>query len=199
MQLNKIIFSLKEPKVLLVINGLILLIFLSCNFKDKNNTYDYEILNYIIHQNTEKPFVLKENRDNEYVIATIKQLKEIDNKNNASKKDSIRSNYGIPKNEVFNTLFNSKSYDDLISQRDNSKWNLKRVDNYKIDKDNIKSTYLFVSKPVYDKNEEIALVYISKKTISYILVLQRKDNSWEEYKIISSIFKQPKVEKMNSK
>ncbi|WP_445455757.1 hypothetical protein [Flavobacterium sp. HNIBRBA15423] len=193
--MNKIIFNQKELKGFLVISNFIFLIFLSYGFKDKNN--DYEILNYIVNKNASESICLEENRNNNQIISIVKELQEIDDKGDLLEMDSIKNNYGIQKNEIFENIFNPVSYEHLLKQKDNSNWNFNNIKNPKIKKckeNNNNKTVLYVSKPIYTNENKFALVHITKRTTSYILILQKSKNEWKEYKIIAPMFFQ-KVKK----
>ncbi len=57
---------------------------------------------------------------------------------------------------------------------------------------------LYVSKPIYTKNSNFALVYINNGKTSYIVIYERVLKVWNEYKIIAPLFIITKVTLKNN-
>jgi hypothetical protein len=156
--------------------------FFSCSTHNTINDDDYLILNYLINKNADQQIILNEKNDNSYTINTLMLLKE--NYITSQKKDSINQVYGIKKDSVMNDLFSAENLDYFISQKNSSNWNLTKIENYYPNKLN---NLCFISKPIYSKKHNFSLVNISSKNKNCILILIKKSNNWEEYKIIASL------------
>lgn len=157
--------------------------FFSCSTYNSIND-DYLILNYLINKNANQQIILNEKNDNSYTVNILMQLKK--NYITSQKKDSINQVYGIKKDSVLNDLFSAENLDYFLSQKNSSNWNLKKIKNYYPNKLN---NLCFISKPIYSKKHDFSIVNISFKNKNYILILIKKSNNWEEYKIIAPLIK----------
>ncbi|TXE13980.1 hypothetical protein ES692_17755 [Psychroserpens burtonensis] len=158
-------------------NKLIVIFILGCLvFSCKTNTIinnksnGYLIINKIVTQ-TKKQFLnrtltLDSLNDNEYVISIIKELEKYQKINDSYKLDSLKHSLGIIKGDsILNLIFNKEEYEYLISQKENSPWDLNLIDKLDINENNedIKQV-LHIGKPIYTKNNDFALVYFYKST-----------------------------------
>lgn len=195
--MNKTTFH-RKLWVLLVISFTtpILLIFSSFVFIE-NNDEDYILLNKILERtkikNPDKTIVLNEENNNDFVISIINQLNTIEESKNEIKLDSLKNEIGIKNNVKFNSIFNLREYSILKSQKSSSKWSFDKVigaTNYSDVKGQLK---LYVSKPIYTRNLNFALIYISNGKTSYIVIFEKTKKEWNEYKIISPMIVNAKV------
>lgn len=206
--MNKMV-HLKQ-KALLVISLITLSslsILCSCsttNVVTNKDKYDYDILNSILETSkniepAKKVYLLK-SYPNDYVLEIIKSQK---NKKTSSN-DSIFSGYGFIDIEIDETLqkiFNEKEYDFLLSQNATSNW-----DNNKISKETIvyeknetgqNSIMYKISKPIYTIDNKFALIGINKQSWEGIIVMQKKEEKWIEYKLIAPLIIQQKAKLKN--
>lgn len=198
--MNKTIF--RKQKVLLVISILFVIIS-AFNSISVNNDVDYDLLNQTIertkNKNSGKIILLKESNNNEFVISIIKDLNHFEEIDEKIKLDSLKKSIGIDSNKKFNLIFNKNEYSNFISQENNSKWDFNRINNATayIENKNIKATnnnnILYVSKPIYTKNNNFALVYISSNNHSYIDVFEKINKKWIEYKLIYPMISVKKI------
>jgi len=175
----------------------VLFITLICltSFNSKQDN-DYILLNKIlekvIDQNKTSNIVLDINNNNETVISVVKKLKYFDEEKSKISFDSIRQEIRIYKDSKFLEIFNRNQYDYFISQKSNSEWDFNKVTNPKIIK-NVKEKFtnkqviVKVCKPIYTTDNKYALISISKKNSSYIVVFKKENNIWNEFKIFSAI------------
>lgn len=164
----------------------------SCKSQITNTSDDVILFNQVLKNNIEhhkeqKKYVSKSN-DNSNIIDIIEELKKNEENINTTKLDSLKNNYGIENNEIFNSIFNKKEYNYLLSQHQKSEWdfNLLKVNKSLIQK-NLKvgnGLKIFIAKPIYTLNKKYALV----ATNSFIVIYQKMNNKWEEYKIFNAGF-----------
>jgi hypothetical protein len=199
-QLNKII--LRVPKALHVLNLFLLVVIISCSStKVVESTADYKILGAIIQKtkknNQGRKIVLVESASNEYVTTIIEELRRSEVTANQSLTDSLKQSLGIADSPVFNAVFNSKEYGNLISQKQNAKWNTKQIAVLGIETFTDESVNgqleVTVSKPIYTANRQYALVFIAEGTTSGILIFKKEKGHWVEDKIIATFFIQKKA------
>jgi len=201
--------QLKEHLVnkfyLIIILGVL---FISCKTEIKQN--DYLLINKIIKQTKEqdldKTLVFKLNNSNEYVIAILNELNKYEINNERHKLDSLKRDLGIigrginyiDRDEILDKVFNKSEYYYLISQKDNSQWDLNLIDKFYLEKSNNNySKTLQLSKPIYTSNNEIALVCINRVTSISVCIYTNVKGKWKEYKLIAPLIVQPKAEKFN--
>jgi hypothetical protein len=187
--MNKTIFYRKLKAPLVISFTFFILIFSSFAFLSSNDE-DYILLNKIIervkNKNPNKSIILKESNNNEYVISFINQL------------DSLKAEIGIQNNLKFNSIFNQKEYSYFISQKNNSKWDFDKIFRA-TNSSNVKSQVsLYVSKPIYTKNSNYALIYTTNEKTSCIVIYEKITKDWIEYKIISPMIINPKVNVKNN-
>lgn len=158
-------------------------------FSIKNDKDDDEILKYCIEQkikNYSGPIYLYSKNNNEYLLSVISEIEVALKTEGETKKDSIYNSYNIKNSTDYNLIFNSNEFDYFKSQKDDSNWKLNdtKYINIVISSDKRKAN-LFVSKPLYTKSKEFALVSISNKTSSYVVVLKYIDGKWIKYKFFN--------------
>jgi len=198
--MNKTIFYRKLKAPLVISFTFFILIFSSFAFLSSNDE-DYILLNKIIervkNKNPNKSIILKESNNNEYVISVINQLNTFEKSENKVKLDSLKAEIGIQNNLKFNSIFNQKEYSYFISQKNNSKWDFDKVFGA-TNSSNVKcQVSLYVSKPIYTKNSNFALIYTTNEKTSCIIIYEKITNDWIEYKIISPMIINPKVNVKN--
>jgi len=199
--MNKTIFYHKLKAPLVISFTFFILIFSSFAFLSSNDE-DYILLNKIIervkNKNPNKSIILKESNNNEYVISVINQLNTFEKSENKVKLDSLKAEIGIQNNLKFNSIFNQKEYSYFISQKNNSKWDFDKIFRA-TNSSNVKSQVsLYVSKPIYTKNSNYALIYTTNEKTSCIVIYEKKTKDWIEYKIISPMIINPKVNVKNN-
>ena len=198
--MNKTIYH--QLKELLVSSSILFLtlFMLSFDFFVQTENDDYLILNKIVsevkNRNHKKPIYIETNNNNEFVVLIIKNLKEA--QKNEIVLDSLKQSYNIDDNIVFETIFNKNEYDSLISQKANFNWDMKKIntENIHLKKNNeinLGKLVLTVSKPIYVKNNNYALVYYSFKSSSGIIVYEKKENKWIQFKMICPMLIQQKA------
>jgi len=202
--MNKIIYH--KQKVLVVIS-IVLFIFLFSSFNpSSNDSKDYVLINKQIQKvkikNSNKSITLKESNSNEFVISVINQLHSYEKVGDQKKLDSFKQEIGITENIKFNSIFNKKEYPHLISQKNsNSKWNFNKISDAtphsSLEKKDNKTLFLYLSKPIYTKDENFALVYCNNAKTAYIIVFEKVDKVWKEFKIISPMIINPKAKEIN--
>ncbi len=193
--MNKIIYN-RKLKAHLVISFILFILIFSSFVILPNNDEDYILLNKIFERtkikNPDKTIVLNESNSNEYVISIINQLNSYE-KTNSIKLDSLKNEIGIVNNAKFNSIFNQKEYSYLISQKSNSKWNFDKIGGAEVTSNSKNKISLYVSKPIYTKNSNYSLVYINNGKTSKIVIYEKIDKGWKEYKIISPMLRSSKV------
>lgn len=113
------------------------------------------------------------------------------------KLDSLKDEIGIQNNLKFNSIFNQKEYSYFISQKNNSKWDFDKIFGA-TNSSNVKGQVsLYVSKPIYTKNSNFALIYTTNEKTSCIVIYEKITKDWIEYKIISPMIINPKVNVKN--
>ena len=187
MYMNKTTFYQKQ-KVLLVISFTFLIL---SSFIYLPNNDEYILLNKIIEKiknnNPNKSIILEKSNNNNYVISVLNQLNTFEKSKNNEKLDSLKNELGIENNEIFNSIFNENEYQYLINQKSNSKWNFDKISG-KMNSSNLKNKVnLYVSKPIYTKKADFALIYINNKKTSCIVIYEKKIKGWYEYKILSPL------------
>jgi hypothetical protein len=202
--MNKIIYH--KQKVLVVIN-IVLFIFLFSSFNhSSNDEKDYVLINKQIEKvkikNSNKFIALKDSNSNEFVISIINQLNSYEKVGNKKKLDSLKQEIGIAENSKFNSIFSKKVYPHLISQKNsNSKWDFNKISDAtpysSLEKKDNKTLVLYLSKPIYTKDDNFALVYCSNSKTAYIIIFEKVDKVWEEFKIISPMIISPKAKVIN--
>ncbi|WP_299891368.1 hypothetical protein [uncultured Lacinutrix sp.] len=179
------------------------ILFFSCINKEQNQVNDdYLILNKIIKttntQVSNRITDLKLNNNNEYVVSIVNKLYKDEKKNNLKGLDSLKQDIGIIKGDsILDSIFNLKQYEHLISQKHNTKWDLKLVNELfkeKVDNEN-DSKMIYISKPIYSLDKKIALVGIKRKTSMSISIYKKTNGEWIEHRLIAPLIFQPKAEK----
>lgn len=181
--------------------SLIFFIFSSFYYSSYYND-DYILLNKIIErvksQNPKKTIFLKQSNNNEYIISIINQLNDFEKSENKFKLDSLKDEIGIENNIKFNSIFNQKEYSYFISQKSSTMWSFDKVFGATISSATQSQGVLYVSKPIYTKNSNFALVYINNGKTSYIVIYEKVLKVWNEYKIIAPLFIITKVTLKNN-
>lgn len=159
--------------------------FMTCSilFSQQNHTVedDRKIVDYILNQKENKYYLEKPN-SNIYLISKLKYFKTLELENKLKKLDSVKQISGFSKNDtVLERIFNLKNYAFLIEQKNvNTEWKTKTQNN---SKKQFKT--IFISKPLYTKDNRFALVYIKHSNIGYTQILKKNSkNSWVYYKLI---------------
>ncbi|BCY27673.1 hypothetical protein KK2020170_05410 [Flavobacterium okayamense] len=183
-----------------------MILFFSCNrnFVKNSNQDDYLIANDILKNRVFKKMKelnLYSKNNNEYVISVFEKLNDFSKNENTIKSDSIKAVIGVQnvKDSIIEKIFNAKDYKFLISQKSNSKWINKYINTEKIKTSDILKNSIYISKPIYTKDKEIAIIQTETSTQSSILIYINKNNTWHFYKLISPRFKQPKAEYIKNK
>ena len=203
------LIQLKELLVnklsLIMITGIL---FASCKANFSKNNHDYLLVNTIIksskEQDLDKTLVFELDRNNQSVISILNELYRYEKDNDIYKLDSLKHDLGIirggknnnDRDENLDEIFNKKEYEHLLSQEDNSEWDMNLIDISYLEKTNSnhKKT-LKISKPIYTLDKKNALVYFYGNTISGILVYKMENGKWKEYKLIAPSSFQSKAEK----
>jgi hypothetical protein len=206
--------------VILVLGSLVF----SCKEKAKLNTNsnDYLIINKIVKQTKEqylnRTLILDSINDNEYVISIIKELDKYEKINDSYKLDSLKHSLGITKGNVslenlkatnyesvkrdsiLDLIFNKGEYEHLISQKENSQWDLNLIDkSYFNESSGEIKQVLHIGKPIYTKNNNFALVYFCKSTRLGISIYKKEKEDWIEHQLIAPLILQPKAKTFNFK
>ncbi len=183
------------PKATVVISLLIFILFNSFTILQKrtNQKDDYILLNKVlkdlclVKKNT--TISLKSSNNNEFVIETIKKIKEYEERGDYNKLDSLKQSLWIKENELNNVL-NKKEYNVLISQKANSFWDFKKTQNSNVvefdkNKTNINHLVVSISKPIYSSDSKFAFVLVNKPSSSSIHIYKKHNNQWFFHKLIS--------------
>lgn len=180
----------------------------SCKATFSQNNDDYLLVNTIIKNNKEqyldKTLVFELDRNNQSVISILNELYRYEKDNDIYKLDSLKHHLGIirggknndDRDENLDEIFNKKEYEHLLSQENNSEWDMNLIDSRYLEKTN--SSYertLKVSKPIYTSDRKNALIYFYKNNSSGILVYKMENGKWKEYKLIAPSMFQSKAEK----
>jgi uncharacterized LabA/DUF88 family protein len=183
---------LPVQKVRLAINVIILLLF-SVNCKSQSNlSSDDELLFNTIFERTKvlrKVNILqfKKSNDNSYVIDYLKLMRKFDEGQEIRRLDSLKFELGIKDNNlIFKSIFNSSEYNNFISQHCKAEWSFqeKLKNETKYEKNHVAT--IFISKPIYTKDFQTALVGIKVGGASHIGIYKRENNSWQEIAIIAA-------------
>jgi hypothetical protein len=134
--------------------------------------------------------------DNRYLVSVFEKLNDLENEKDKVKCDSIKADLGILnlQDSLIHKVFNENEYNHLISQKTYSTWKTKNIDNKKIKITKKLKNYIYISKPIYSKDKEIAFIRVETSTLNSIYIYVHKNNIWSFYKLISPQFKQPRVE-----
>lgn len=176
----------------------------SCESKaQKGLTKNYLLVNQILEntkeQNLNKTLVFNLNNNNEYVISILKQLHGYELEKNTFKLDSLKQSIGViqvgrERDSIFDYIFNKKQYKYLISQKCNSEWEFNLIDTLYLKKTNSKKKQsIKISKPIYTKNNDFALVVIDRVSSISVSVYKKEQTNWVEYRLIAPAFVSPKI------
>jgi hypothetical protein len=193
--LNKIIYRARIQKGRHAIKFIILICLASIAISWQQTDDDYIILNQLLEQvKGRKPdwnIRLKANRNNSYVAAFMKELKDTEATKNQD--DGLRQGNMIKQDSVFDKVFNNSQYDYLISQKDTTNWDfnkitvagIKKLEEKKfVDKD----WSLVISKPIYTADHKFALVYVLQGGADMIIIYRKQNDKWIDYKVVAYHF-----------
>lgn len=187
----------------------------------KQDTEDYILLNKFLMSERafllDKPVYLILENDNSSVIEFFNVLREVELTLDAKKIDSVKERYWIKEPSVivkikedndtssqeeidafykFDSIFNLKDYDYLISQIHQGKWNIKRINPEIILGDERDShRYIRYSKPIYTRDGRWAFIQYNSPTASSILVYLLNEERWEKYKEMNFYLLSPRIKK----
>ncbi|EDM45414.1 hypothetical protein SCB49_06392 [unidentified eubacterium SCB49] len=140
------------------------------------------------------------------VLNIIKILKSFEIERNEYKIDSLKKSLNIIDSEIienfklkyniiseknkllfheFEEIFNLESYENLLSQEHMGEWSLL------IAKVSSEKPLISISKPIYTKKKNWALVSYQKRNVFGILILYKDGDFWQEYKMINTLFLKP--------
>lgn len=191
--MNKIIY-LKQKGIVVIKFTLLILILIFSSFVIFDNNNDYSIINSQLikfkSKYPSKTIFLNESNSNEFIISIVMELDSLEKINNKLKVDSLKQEIGIESNEKFNSIFNKNEYSYFLTQKNiHSKWNFNKIlnaKNYNSFKQKQEDFLnLYISKPIYTKNNNYALVNVRNPKTCYIIIFERSGKEWKEYKIIS--------------
>lgn len=174
-----------KQKILLIISFFYIMPAFSQQAQD-----DCEILKCVLNKSQNKKKLKLSNKGiSNRFINIVKALKEAEKNNDFQKIDSIKKEGEVSKKlENLYPVFNLENYDYIISQEKKTltNWN-KQVCNQKIEMTDDKKA-IYVSKPVYSKDNKLAFVTIRSGIAYYVYILYKEKEVWEEGHIIFFCF-----------
>ncbi len=188
---------LTQLKVLLVIS--IVLLFSSCKL-EKND--DFLIVENIIKKYKKKSsyneVILDSTNNNSTVINFITKYKQLFIENKKDLINGFKIENDLVNISKIDFIFNNSQFEEYLRQDTGvvSIWN-KEILNTFSNKDYSRKNVIKISKPIYSLDKKYSLIYVNKVTKSYILIYQKNNEEWLEYKLVSPNLIQSKVNTFN--
>lgn len=138
----------------------------------------------VYHKHDSKPIVLRGSNTNSSIVSFVNSMRGTNT--NFQEADSL---FQYKDTVWLKKLFTEKQIDAMVKQKHTGEWNKALLQQYLKEKPNtthnIRKPGVFISKPIYAKKHQYAIVYVAKSPcILYKLIFEKRNGEWQSLKYL---------------